>query len=62
MGFLLLKSKSYLVCGSLSMGFDFIQLGFCLLVKVEILVLLGEGTCRIYISVLLYSKKVLIMF
>ena len=44
------------------MGFDFIQLGFCLLVKVEILVLLGEGTCRIYISVLLYSKKVLIMF
>jgi len=57
MGFLLLKSKPYLVCGSFCMGFDFIQLGFCLLVKVEILVLIGEGTCRIYISVLLYLKK-----
>ena len=45
----------YLVCGSLSVSFGSIQLGFGLLVKVEAVVILGE--VKVYISVLLYSNK-----
>ena len=37
------------------MGFRLIQLGFGLLVKVEVLVLLGEIKTMVYMSVLLYS-------
>lgn len=39
------------------MGLYSIQIGFDLLVKVEVLVLLGEVKRRVYISVLLYSNK-----
>jgi hypothetical protein len=38
----------------LRVGFSPIQLGFGLLVKVEVLVLLGEVKSRVYISVLLH--------
>ena len=55
MGFFLLINKPYLVYGSLCMGFRLIQLGFGLLVKVEVLVLLGEIKTMVYMSVLLYS-------
>ena len=55
MDFLLLI-KSYIVYGSLCMGFGLIQFGFGLLVEIEVLVLLGGVKSMVYISVL-YSNK-----
>lgn len=56
MDFLLLTSKSYVDYGSLCMGFGLFQFGFGLLVKIEVLVLLGGVKSMVYISVL-YSNK-----
>ena len=39
-------SVCYLVCGSLSVSFGSIQLGFGLLVKVEVIVLLGDFSTK----------------